>query len=56
MNKNLRKMAVLFSLVFTLVLTGGVAVSADTTDEANDGISTFSNLWDEGLHEDSVED
>lgn len=52
MNKNLRKMAVLFSLVFTLVLTGGVAVSADTTDDTNEGISTFSNLWFDHFVED----
>ena len=52
MNKNLHKMAVLFSLVFTLVLTGGVAVCADITDEANDGISTCSNLWFDDFVED----
>jgi len=52
MKKNLRNVAVLFSLVFTLVLTGGVAISADTTEDTNKEVSTYSNLWDEGSIED----
>ena len=49
MKKSIKNVAVLFSLVFTLVLTAAVTTVPNV--DANDGISTCSNLWEE----DSVE-
>lgn len=44
MSRTISKVAVLFSLVFTLVLTGAISVTADTADDANAGISVCSDL------------
>ena len=43
MKKSIKNVAVLFSLVFTLVLTAGVTVVTDA--DANEGISVCSDLW-----------
>ena len=43
MQKSIKSVAVLFSLVFTLVLTAGVTTVTDA--DANEGISTCSDLW-----------
>ena len=50
MKKSIKNVAVLFSLVFTLVLTAGVTTVTDATN-SDEGISTQSNLW----FDDSVE-
>lgn len=50
MKKAIKNVAVVFSLVFTLVLTAGVVTVTDA--EVNDGVSTQSNLW----FDNSVED
>ena len=42
MKKSIKSVAVLFSLVFTLVLTAGVTTVTDA--DANEGISTCSDL------------
>lgn len=44
MSRTISKVAVLFSLVFTLVLTGAISVTADTADDANAGISVCSDM------------
>ena len=49
MKKAIKNVAVVFSLVFTLVLTAGVTTVTDV--DANDGISTCSNLWNENSFE-----
>ena len=51
MKKSLKKVAVLFSLVFTLVLTAGVATVTDTAEDTNSEISTCSDLWHDGAME-----
>ena len=43
MKKSIKNVAVLFSLVFTLVLTAGVTVVTDA--DANEGISVCNDLW-----------
>ena len=43
MKKSIKNVAVLFSLVFTLVLTAGVTTVNNTTN-ADEGISTYSDL------------
>ena len=50
MKKSIKNVAVLFSLVFTLALTA--CVTTVTAADANDGISTCSNLWLENDVED----
>lgn len=45
MKKSIKNVAVLFSLVFTLVLTAGVTTVTDA--DTNEGISTCSDLWEE---------
>lgn len=40
----MRKLAV-FSLVLALALAGAVTTVSDTTEDANGGISTHSDLW-----------
>ena len=50
MKKSFKNVAVLFSLVFTLVLTAGVTTVTNTAN-ADEGISTYSDL---PIFEDSV--
>lgn len=50
MKKSIKNAAVVFSLVFTLVLTAGVVTVTDT--EINDGVSTQSDLWSNNSVED----
>jgi len=50
MKKAIKNVAVVFSLVFTLVLTAGVTTVTDV--DANDGISTCNDLWLENSPED----
>ena len=45
MKKSIKNVAVLFSLVFTLVLTAGVTTVTDA--DSNNEISTCSDLWEE---------
>lgn len=45
MSSTISKAAVLFSLVFTLVLTGAISVTTETADDTNVGISVCSDLW-----------
>lgn len=47
MKKSIKNVAVLFSLVFTLVLTAGVTTVTDADSNSNEGVSTYSDLWDE---------
>ena len=49
MKKSIKSVAVLFSLVFTLILTAGVTTVTDV--DANDEIGTYSNLWNEDFIE-----
>ena len=49
MKKSIKNLAVLFSLVFTLVLSAGVTTVIDA--DANEGISTCSDLWNEDFIE-----
>ena len=49
MKKSIKNLAVLFSLVFTLVLSAGVTTVIDA--DANEGISTCSDLWEEDSFE-----
>lgn len=46
MRKNFSKAAVIFGLVFALVLTGGVVASALVSDT-----NVCSNLWDDEFEE-----
>ena len=50
MKKSIKNVAVLFSLVFTLVLTAGVTVVTDA--DANEGISVCNDLF----FEEDIED
>lgn len=45
MKKTLSNVAVLCSLVFVLVLSGGVGGTANTSDDANAGISVCNDMW-----------
>lgn len=45
MKNPMKKLAVLFSLVFTLVLTGAVTTVCDTAEDAGDGTSIHSDFF-----------
>lgn len=51
MKKSIKNVAVLFSLVFTLVLTAGVTTVTDADSNSNEGVSTCSDLWVENFPE-----